>query len=1118
VKEPAEEKQLRSAAQQDTTAPQPPIHQTEEALPTKIDELAHSLSLMRATLESTTDGIMVGDEQGRVTDYNEKALQILGINRELLPFERQAELRATVTRQLKDPEKFMARVQDIYTTWPPETFDVLEMLDGRIIERYSKIQRIGERNVGRVWSFRDITERRKTEAALKASHAQFSTVINQSPVGIYLLDHQLRFRHINPKALPVFGGLTDLIGRDWVEVIHILWPKEAADGLVQQFRHTLKTGESYFGVGFSSDRADRPGKEYYDWEIHRVTLPEGEHGIVVYFTDVSAHVLAQEALRESEARLRAAFNQAAVGMAQAELNGKFEQVNQRMADILGYTPEELCQRTFMDITHPDDRAATSAKVRQLLAGEIPDYALEKRYLCKDGRMVWSRTTVTLLKDASGQPRRFIGVVEDITERKQAEESIRESAARLDLALAAGKLGNWSWNVENDIVTFSPRGCEIFGLPPKTPVTWTQVREYLHKDDRERARLAVEQALATKTDYSVEYRVNRPSGERCWVLATGQGVYDRNGRVTSMIGVVQDITERKNVEEALREEYIVTEQLNDVARAIATELDVGKIVQLITDAGTRITRAQFGAFFYNVLDEKGGSYMLYALSGVPREAFSKFPMPRATGLFGPTFRGEGVIRLDDVRKDSRFGHNAPYHGMPAGHLPVVSYLAVPVISRSGKVLGGLFFGHSEPGIFTTRDEKIIIGVAAQAAAAMDTAQAYQAEQVARAAAEQANLAKDHFLAALSHELRTPLTPVLALLSNLCDDASLPPAVLHDLETMRRNVELEARLIDDLLDLTRVSRGKLELHPARVSIGQVIEDAIETCQVELKARRLTLTREIANPQQTILVDGARITQILWNLLKNAIKFTPEGGHITVRAELGSYDDGQLLTIEVQDNGKGIDPEHLQRLFKAFEQGDRQITRQFGGLGLGLAISRAIAESHHGTLIAKSPGLGHGSTFTLSLPLAVVSKSEPTSPKDAPGKPAGVPSSPPSSTNRPLRILLVEDHPDTAKSLSVLLQRRGYLVSIADRVATALATAAKEPFDVLISDLGLPDGTGYDVIASLRQQRSFPAIALSGYGMEDDLRKCQEAGFSEHLVKPVRMAQLEEALARVLSRPSK
>ncbi|MCD6050056.1 MAG: hypothetical protein K0Q55_1459 [Verrucomicrobia bacterium] len=1073
---------------------------------------------MRATLESTTDGIMVGDEQGRVTDYNEKALQILGINRELLPFERQAELRATVTRQLKDPEKFMARVQDIYTTWPPETFDVLEMLDGRIIERYSKIQRIGERNVGRVWSFRDITERRKTEAALKASHAQFSTVINQSPVGIYLLDHQLRFRHINPKALPVFGGLTDLIGRDWVEVIHILWPKEAADGLVQQFRHTLKTGESYFGVGFSSDRADRPGKEYYDWEIHRVTLPEGEHGIVVYFTDVSAHVLAQEALRESEARLRAAFNQAAVGMAQAELNGKFEQVNQRMADILGYTPEELCQRTFMDITHPDDRAATSAKVRQLLAGEIPDYALEKRYLCKDGRMVWSRTTVTLLKDASGQPRRFIGVVEDITERKQAEESIRESAARLDLALAAGKLGNWSWNVENDIVTFSPRGCEIFGLPPKTPVTWTQVREYLHKDDRERARLAVEQALATKTDYSVEYRVNRPSGERCWVLATGQGVYDRNGRVTSMIGVVQDITERKNVEEALREEYIVTEQLNDVARAIATELDVGKIVQLITDAGTRITRAQFGAFFYNVLDEKGGSYMLYALSGVPREAFSKFPMPRATGLFGPTFRGEGVIRLDDVRKDSRFGHNAPYHGMPAGHLPVVSYLAVPVISRSGKVLGGLFFGHSEPGIFTTRDEKIIIGVAAQAAAAMDTAQAYQAEQVARAAAEQANLAKDHFLAALSHELRTPLTPVLALLSNLCDDASLPPAVLHDLETMRRNVELEARLIDDLLDLTRVSRGKLELHPARVSIGQVIEDAIETCQVELKARRLTLTREIANPQQTILVDGARITQILWNLLKNAIKFTPEGGHITVRAELGSYDDGQLLTIEVQDNGKGIDPEHLQRLFKAFEQGDRQITRQFGGLGLGLAISRAIAESHHGTLIAKSPGLGHGSTFTLSLPLAVVSKSEPTSPKDAPGKPAGVPSSPPSSTNRPLRILLVEDHPDTAKSLSVLLQRRGYLVSIADRVATALATAAKEPFDVLISDLGLPDGTGYDVIASLRQQRSFPAIALSGYGMEDDLRKCQEAGFSEHLVKPVRMAQLEEALARVLSRPSK
>jgi K+-sensing histidine kinase KdpD len=297
----------------------------------------------------------------------------------------------------------------------------------------------------------------------------------------------------------------------------------------------------------------------------------------------------------------------------------------------------------------------------------------------------------------------------------------------------------------------------------------------------------------------------------------------------------------------------------------------------------MTRAQFGAFFYNVLDEQGGSYMLYTLSGVPRSKFDKFPMPRATEMFAPTFRGEAVIRLDDVRKDPRFGKNAPHYGMPKGHLPVVSYLAVPVLSRSGEVLGGLFFGHERPGVFNARDEKLIVGVAAQAAAAMDTARSYQAEQQARAAAEQANQAKDLFLAALSHELRTPLTPVLAILSHLREDPAIPETLAEDLETIRRNVELEARLIDDLLDLTRITRGKLELHCARVRLQRMIEDAINACLPDLQAKHLNLVRDFAGERTTVHADSARITQIFWNLLKNAIKFTPDGGTITVRSRV-------------------------------------------------------------------------------------------------------------------------------------------------------------------------------------------------------------------------------------------
>ena len=286
---------------------------------------------------------------------------------------------------------------------------------------------------------------------------------------------------------------------------------------------------------------------------------------------------------------------------------------------------------------------------------------------------------------------------------------------------------------------------------------------------------------------------------------------------------------------------ITEQLHEIAKALATELDLSKVVQIITDAGTRVTRAQFGAFFYNVLDEKGASFMLYTLSGVPREEFEKFPMPRATHLFGPTFRGEGVIRADDIRKDPRFGRNAPITACPQGHLPVVSYLAVPVFSRSGEVIGGLFFGHEDAGVFTERDEKIVLGVAAQAAAAMDVARLYQGEQQARAFAEQASQTKDHFIAALSHELRTPLTPVLGDPFRPSTGSGDPFGLAQDLETVRRNVELEARLIDDLLDLTRITRGKLELHCAEVPLRRLIEDAINTCLPDLQAKHLNLVCE-------------------------------------------------------------------------------------------------------------------------------------------------------------------------------------------------------------------------------------------------------------------------------------
>ena len=254
------------------------------------------------------------------------------------------------------------------------------------------------------------------------------------------------------------------------------------------------------------------------------------------------------------------------------------------------------------------------------------------------------------------------------------------AERLRLALTAGGLGDWSWDARSDLVTISRRTAEIFGVP-HSPLTWTAMRDLLHPDDRERARLAVEHAIEERTTYDIEYRIERPSGERLWVTARGTGIFASDGAVIGMVGVVQDITDRKYREAAEREETRALEALHRTSIALSSTLDIQMLLQTVTDAATRVCGAQFGAFFYNTHDQNGDTYQLYTLSGAPRSAFQNFGHPRATPIFAPTFNGDGIIRLDDVMADPRYGQWAPHKGMPKGHLPVCSYLALPVRSRA-----------------------------------------------------------------------------------------------------------------------------------------------------------------------------------------------------------------------------------------------------------------------------------------------------------------------------------------------------------------------------------------------------------------------------------------------------
>ena len=548
-----------------------------------------------------------------------------------------------------------------------------------------------------------------------------------------------------------------------------------------------------------------------------------------------------EAVLESEARLRGILNQAAMGIALAGLDGHFVDMNRKFTEILGYTADELRALTFLAITHPDDVAETARLVAQLLAGEIPEYVVEKRYIRKDGSHMWSRTTVTLMREPAGQPERFVGVVEDITRRKRAEA-------------------------------------------------------------------------------------------------------------------------------ALREETRILELLNETGKLVASEVHLQPLLQAVTDAATQLSGAELGAFFYNTTDDNGNAFRLSTLSGAPQEAFEGIGQPRATALFSPTFRGEAPIRIDDVLTDPRYGRMPPHHGMPEGHPPVRSYLAVPVKSRSGEVIGSLLFGHSQSGVFTERAERLIVGVAAQAGTAIDNARLFEArkallesERAARTAAEQANRLKDDFLMTLSHELRTPLNAILGWVQVLQIESKTEADFLKGLRVIERNARAQRQLVEDLLDMSRITAGKMRLDMQIIEPAAFVDAAIETVKPAADAKGIRLETALDRTAGPIAGDPDRLQQIVWNLLTNAIKFTSRDGE--VRVTLGGANEH--VEIIVADNGMGIRPDFLPRVFERFSQGDLSMTHRFGGVGLGLPIVKSLVEAHGGTVSVTSPGVDQGTRVSIQLP---------------------------------------------------------------------------------------------------------------------------------------------------------
>lgn len=397
-------------------------------------------------------------------------------------------------------------------------------------------------------------------------------------------------------------------------------------------------------------------------------------------------------------------------------------------------------------------------------------------------------------------------------------------------------------------------------------------------------------------------------------------------------------------------------MNKIGQTIFAELDQQKLVQAVTDAATRLSGAQFGAFFYTMTNERGDSFQLYTISGVPREMFSKFPMPRSTKVFEPTFLGQGIVRSDDITKDPRYGHNKPYHGMPTGHLPVRSYLAVPVVNRDGKPVGGLFFGHSEVGVFTEQAEKIVEGLAVQAAVAMDNATLYGKLQ-------QSVTARDEFLSIASHELKTPLT-TLKLQSqirerylNKGDFSKFSSDNLIKMFTSdRKQIDRIVRLVDDMLDIGRINSGKLGMTLENFDLCELARDVVERIRAQYQDAKVELNFDCAESAR-VHADRHRIEQVLVNLLSNALKYG-DGKPVTVKL----YSRAGRVFTEVIDRGIGIAPKDHKLIFGRFERAVEGTG--ISGLGLGLFIVKQIIEGHQGQIHVVSD-LGEGSKFTFDLP---------------------------------------------------------------------------------------------------------------------------------------------------------
>jgi PAS domain S-box-containing protein len=794
-----------------------------------------------------------------------------------------------------------------------------------------------------------------------------------------------------------------------------------------------------------------------------------------------------------------------------DTEGRITAWNPGAERLYGYTAAEAIGQPI-SLLFPSDRTVDQAELLQrVLRGEVlREMATWQRR--KEGSEVPVSLTVSPVRTATGEVRGTLRIARDVTGRLAAASA----AQRLGAIVASSDDAIVSKDLMGIVRSWNRAAERMFGYTAEEMIGQS-IRAIIPADRQsEEDRVLASIGRGKKVDHFDTIR-QRKDGSLVPISLTVSPIFDEDGKVIGASKIARDISERRQAE-AERERLLVlaqqsarvTQTLNQVGTVVSSSLDRATILQAVTDAATAATRAEFGAFFYNRVDPKtGAGYLLYTLSGAPREAFEQFPHPRATALFGPTFRGEGIVRLDDVTQDPRYGLNAPFDGLPPGHLPVRSYLAVPVKARSGEVIGGMFFGHPQPGIFRPEDERLVTGIANWASVALENARLY-------AEIQESSRLKDEFLATLSHELRTPLNALLGYARMIRSGVIAADGTSRAVETIERNALSLSQIVEDILDVSRIITGKIRLNVQPVDLPAVVRAAVEAMLPAADAKGIKIEVVLDPRASPISGDPERLQQVAWNLMTNAVKFTPSGGKVQVQlARVNSH-----VEIVVSDTGIGIRPDFLPHIFERFRQADAGTNRERGGLGLGLGIARQLVELHGGSIEASSAGEGQGSTFRIKLPLMIVHPQLLSGERVHPLTSQQDRATDPIPNLRGIRVLAVDDDRDALDMVREILEATGAYVAVADSANAALEILEVIKPDVLVLDLGMPRMDGFELLAKIRRSqdatvRDIPAAALTAYARSEDRTKTLRSGFQIHLAKPIDPAELMAATAALARR---